>query len=99
MVKLGKIRVGVIGVGNLCSAPVQGIEYCKMMWDSGLKYTCDDPNEASILIDMIRAVKLALDRGITGFLKQVSAYGFKTSMGNLTSEATNLFEEFIEGGG
>lgn len=37
----------------------------------------DSPNSAGVVIDLIRAVKLALDRKIKGTLISVSAYAFK----------------------
>jgi myo-inositol-1-phosphate synthase len=37
----------------------------------------DSPNSAGVVIDLVRAVKLALDRKIAGALLSVSAYAFK----------------------
>ncbi|NIR86633.1 inositol-3-phosphate synthase [Candidatus Bathyarchaeota archaeon] len=37
----------------------------------------DSPNSAGVVIDVIRAVKLALDRGISGPLTSISSYAFK----------------------
>jgi myo-inositol-1-phosphate synthase len=37
----------------------------------------DSPNSAGVVIDVIRAVKLALDRGIRGPLTSISSYAFK----------------------
>jgi len=37
----------------------------------------DSPNSAGVVIDVIRAVKLALDRGIRGPLASISSYAFK----------------------
>src|SRR3990170_6777655 len=39
--------------------------------------TVDAPNAGSVLLDVVRAVKLALDRRIGGSLTSVSAYAFK----------------------
>jgi len=37
----------------------------------------DSPNSAGIMIDVIRCAKLAIDRGIFGYLEEISSYGFK----------------------
>ncbi len=58
--------------------------------------TTDAPNSFAILVDVIRGVKLALDRKISGALESVSAYGFKKPPKQTTiQEATQWLEEFI----
>ena len=58
----------------------------------------DSPNSAGVVIDAIRAVKLALDRGISGPLISISSYCFKHPPKQFTdAEAFQLVEEFIEG--
>jgi len=37
----------------------------------------DSPNSAGVVIDVIRAIKIALDRGIGGPLNSISSYAFK----------------------
>ena len=37
----------------------------------------DSPNSAGVVIDVVRAVKIALDRGVKGALTGISAYAFK----------------------
>jgi len=60
--------------------------------------TVDAPNAGSVLFDVIRAVRLALDRGIGGALPSVSAYAFKHPPEMLTMEtAEQRFEEFVLG--
>ncbi len=60
--------------------------------------TVDAPNAGSVLFDIIRAVKIALDRGIVGPLISVSAYAFKRPPQMLPPEtAEQWFEEFIQG--
>jgi len=46
----------------------------------------DSPNSAGIMVDMIRCVKLAIDRGIKGYLEMVSAFGFKRPLKQYTDE-------------
>jgi len=58
----------------------------------------DSPNSAGVVIDALRAVKLALDRGIAGPLVGVSAYFFKhppTQMPDV--DARKAIEDFIAG--
>lgn len=58
----------------------------------------DSPNSAGIVIDVIRATKLALDRGISGPLLSISAYAFKhppKQMPYVT--AKKCVDEYIEG--
>ncbi|UCH02837.1 MAG: inositol-3-phosphate synthase [Candidatus Bathyarchaeota archaeon] len=58
----------------------------------------DSPNSAGIVIDAIRAVKLALDRGISGALTSISAYAFKHPPQQAPYEvAKHWVQEFIEG--
>ena len=58
----------------------------------------DSPNSAGVVIDVIRAVKLALDRGINGPLISISAYAFKhPSIQVPDSKAKEWVEEYIKG--
>ena len=58
----------------------------------------DSPNSAGVVIDVIRAVKIALDRGISGPLISISSYAFKHPPIQVEdSEARIWVEEFIEG--
>jgi myo-inositol-1-phosphate synthase len=58
----------------------------------------DSPNSAGIVIDAIRATKIALDRGISGPLISISAFAFKHPPKQESYEvAKRWVEEFIEG--
>jgi myo-inositol-1-phosphate synthase len=58
----------------------------------------DAPNAGSVMLDVIRAVKIALDRGTAGPLLSVSAYAFKRPPQEMSlEEAERLFESFIRG--
>jgi myo-inositol-1-phosphate synthase len=60
----------------------------------------DSPNSAGIVIDAVRAAKLALDRGIAGPLIGPSAYFMKSPPVQFTDEAAHeMVEEFILGNG
>lgn len=58
----------------------------------------DSPNSAGVVIDALRAVKLAKDRGVSGPLTSISAYSFKHPPIQMTDdEARQAVEEFIAG--
>ncbi len=58
----------------------------------------DSPNSAGVVIDLIRAVKLALDRKIKGALISVSSYAFKHPPIQVPdSTAKQWVEDFIAG--
>jgi myo-inositol-1-phosphate synthase len=58
----------------------------------------DSPNSAGVVIDALRAVKLALDRKIAGPLIGVSSYFFKHPPQQFTDEAARqAVEDFITG--
>ncbi len=58
----------------------------------------DAPNSAGVVIDVVRAMKIALDRGISGPLTSISAYAFKHPPVQLPyDKAKQWVEEFIEG--
>ena len=59
----------------------------------------DSPNSAGIVIDAVRCVKLALDRGIGGALEGPSSYFMKSPpMQYSDNEARQLVEDFIGAG-
>lgn len=56
----------------------------------------DSPNSAGIVIDAVRACKLALDRGLVGAIEGPSAYLMKSPPIQYTdAEAHGMMEEFI----
>jgi myo-inositol-1-phosphate synthase len=58
--------------------------------------TMDGPNAGSVLFDVIRAVKIALDRGLAGSIPSISACAFKHPLQMISPEtAEQQFEEFI----
>jgi myo-inositol-1-phosphate synthase len=66
------------------------LEYKLEVWDS--------PNSAGIIIDAVRAAKIALDRGIGGPLLSASSYFMKSPPEQYSdSEARDAVEQFIRG--
>lgn len=58
----------------------------------------DSPNSAGVVIDVVRAVKLALDRGVSGPLIGISSYAFKHPPVQVPDdEAKQWVEDFIAG--
>jgi len=66
------------------------LEYKLEVWDS--------PNSAGIIIDAVRAAKIALDRGLGGPIIPASAYLMKSPPKQLADDVARAqLEEFIEG--
>lgn len=58
----------------------------------------DSPNSAGVMIDVIRALKIAQDRGVAGPLTSISSYAFKHPPIQVPDfEARDLVEKFITG--
>ncbi len=58
----------------------------------------DSPNSAGIVIDAIRATKIALDRGVSGPLTSISAYAFKHPPEHAPYEVAKAWvDDFIDG--
>ncbi len=58
----------------------------------------DSPNSAGVAIDSIRAMKLALDRGIAGILHAPSSYFMKSPPRQFTDDVCyQMMEDFIAG--
>lgn len=84
--KWAYIRIEGRGFGN---APIN-VEVKLEVWDA--------PNSAGVVIDAIRCMKLAKDRGISGVLISPSAYFMKSPPIQYPDEiARQMVEEFIEG--
>jgi myo-inositol-1-phosphate synthase len=66
------------------------LEYKLEVWDS--------PNSAGVIIDAVRAAKIALDRGIAGPVNSASSYFMKSPPVQYSdSEAYDAVEQFIRG--
>ncbi len=74
---------------NFGGAPLN-IELKLEVWDS--------PNSAGVVVDAVRCVKLALDRGMSGAVTAPSAYFMKSPPVQYTDDrAREMVEAFIEG--
>jgi len=76
---------------------IKGVYFCKVPMQIDLKLsTIDAPNAGSVLLDVIRAVKIALDRGLKGPITPICAYAFKHPPQMMSlEEADKLFGDFI----
>ncbi|MCW4006066.1 MAG: inositol-3-phosphate synthase [Candidatus Bathyarchaeota archaeon] len=77
---------------------VSGTYFCNTPMRIDLKFsTVDAPNAGSVLFDVLRAMKLALDKKEKGVLDAVCAYGFKHPPKMLPLEAVEeAFKAFVE---
>lgn len=91
--------VPFLGDHKICYIRVNGHGFGNLPIVVDLKLTVNDsPNSGGVVIDVIRAVKLALDRGIGGPLTGISSYAFKHPPVQVNDEvAHGWVEEFIEG--
>ncbi|MDP3661750.1 MAG: inositol-3-phosphate synthase [bacterium] len=82
---------------KICYLNIKGRQFAEMPFDLDVKLSVEDsPNSAGVMVDVIRAFKLAIDRGITGHLTEVSSYAFKSPRTQYRDEeAKNRFEKFI----
>ncbi|MDN4640510.1 inositol-3-phosphate synthase [Agreia sp. PsM10] len=86
--KFAYVRIEGHGFGN---APVS-LEYKLEVWDS--------PNSAGVIIDAVRAAKIALDAGLSGPVEAASAYFMKSPAVQLPDdEARARLESFIQKNG
>jgi len=84
---------------KICYIRVNGKGFGDLPVTLDLKLVVNDsPNSGGVVIDVVRAVKLALDRGISGPLTSISSYAFKHPPFQISDDvAKNLVEDFIQG--
>ena len=76
---------------------ISGVYFCNAPMKIDLKFqTIDAPNAGSVLFDVVRAAKLALDKKVKGAVESVCAYGFKRPPQMVSlEEAEAQFKKFI----
>ncbi|MHA2364905.1 MAG: inositol-3-phosphate synthase, partial [Candidatus Hodarchaeales archaeon] len=84
---------------KICYIFVQGRNFGNQPVSLELKLSVEDsPNSAGVMIDVIRSLKIALDRKIAGPLIGVSSYFFKHPPEQIEDfKAYQLVEDFIVG--
>jgi len=78
---------------------IEGQQWGELPMSIELKLKVNDsPNSAGVLVDVIRAVKIALNRQVGGPLISVSAFAFKHPPVHAPYDiALEWFDEFIQG--
>ncbi|MGB9713723.1 MAG: inositol-3-phosphate synthase [Candidatus Bathyarchaeales archaeon] len=76
---------------------IRGVYFCNTPMQIDLKLsTVDAPNAGSVLLDVIRAVKIALNRKLGGAVLPICAYAFKHPPQLVPLEvAEKMFAEFV----
>lgn len=82
---------------KICYINVHGKQFGNVPFELELKLTVQDsPNSAGVMIDVVRMLKLAKNRGMTGTIQPVSSFGFKHPAINITeSEVTKELDVFL----
>jgi myo-inositol-1-phosphate synthase len=77
---------------------IKGLHFCNVPMQIDLKLsTVDAPNAGSVLFDVLRATKIALDRKEKGAILPICAYAFKHPPQQMSLEdAEKLFADFIK---
>ncbi|MEM3549727.1 MAG: inositol-3-phosphate synthase [Candidatus Bathyarchaeia archaeon] len=76
---------------------IKGFYFCNTPLQLDIRLsTIDAPNAGSVLLDVIRAVKICLNRKLKGAILPICAYAFKHPPSLVSIEtAEKMFEEFI----
>jgi len=76
---------------------ISGVYFCNTPMKIDLKFqTTDAPNAGSVLFDVVRAVKVALNKRLSGAVEPVCAFGFKRPPKMMSLEAAEeQFKEFV----
>jgi len=91
--------VPFLGDKKICYVLIKGRKFGNQPITITAKLEVEDsPNSAGVVIDVVRAVKIALDRGISGALTGISAYAFKhPPMQVPDDQAKQWVEDYIQG--
>lgn len=91
--------VPFLGDKKICHIFLSGRKFGNMPVTLAAKLEVEDsPNSAGVVIDVVRAVKIALDRGISGALTGISAYAFKHPPVQVPDDqARQWVEDYIRG--
>lgn len=91
--------VSFLGDKKICYIMLEGKKFGDQSVKIQIKLEVEDsPNSAGVVIDVIRATKIALDRKIAGPLTSISSYAFKHPPIQIPDDqARQLVEEYING--
>jgi len=90
--------VPFLGDKKICYVLIKGRKFGNQPVTLTAKLEVEDsPNSAGVVIDVVRAVKIALDRGISGALTGISAYAFKHPPVHVSDDqAKQWVEDYIQ---
>lgn len=82
---------------KVCYINIKGEQFAGIPFDLELKLSVEDsPNSAGVMVDVIRLVSLAKDRGLSGYVKEINSYFFKSPKEQLTdNESKFALERFL----
>ncbi|MBI2184151.1 MAG: inositol-3-phosphate synthase [Thaumarchaeota archaeon] len=91
--------VPFLGDRKICYIYLKGSKFGGVPIEVEVKLTVEDsPNSAGVAVDVIRATKIALDRGVAGPLESISSYCFKHPPVTVSDDvARKWVEEYVEG--
>jgi myo-inositol-1-phosphate synthase len=91
--------VPFLGDNKVCYISMRSKAFGDLPLNLDLKLSVQDsPNSAGVIIDVVRAVKIGLDRSIGGELSSISSYSFKHPRYQIEDfEARRRVDEYIEG--
>ena len=72
-----------LGDKKICYINVNGTQFGDLPFELELKLKVEDsPNSAGVMMDVIRYVRVARDKGLSGTVEAISAFGFKHPIKN-----------------
>lgn len=72
---------------KVCYINIKGTQFGDVPFELDLKLSVEDsPNSAGCIVDVIRYMKVALEKGLSGSLEEVSAYYFKSPAIQMTED-------------
>lgn len=100
-----KLRIGpsdyveYLGDSKICYININGTQFGNVPFELELKLKVEDsPNSAGIMIDAVRMLKVARDRGLKGNVKEISSFGFKHPLHQMGEDKiTELLDQFLAG--
>lgn len=86
-----------LGDTKICYINVNGTQFGDVPFELELKLKVQDsPNSAGIMIDVVRYVRVARDKGLSGTIPAISAFGFKHPIQNFgEQEIIENLAEFV----
>ncbi|MCL5781770.1 MAG: inositol-3-phosphate synthase [Patescibacteria group bacterium] len=82
---------------KVCYINVKGTQFGGVPFELDLKLSVEDsPNSAGVMTEIIRSLKIAKDRGMSGNINEISSYTCKSPAKQIRdSEAKKIFENFV----